>query len=69
MVLGLVRGILVKCITKKSQKIMLDISMGTNILIVLFLAMAREAYAVMLAFLLLVVKGVLLWKCMKSATE
>ena len=69
MVLGLVRGILVKCITKKSQKIMLDISMGTNILIVLFLAMEREAYAVMLAFLLLVVKGVLLWKCMKSATE
>ena len=69
MVLGLIRVTLVKYKTKKNQIIMSDISMGLNILIVLFLALAREAYAVMLAFLLLVVKGVLFLKCMKNPTE
>ena len=36
-------------------------SMGLSILTVMFLALTREAYATIVAFLLLVVKGVLLW--------
>ena len=36
-----------------------------SIVMVLFLAMAREAYAIMLAFMLLVIKGVLLLKYIK----
>lgn len=36
--------------------------MGLSILAVLFLAMTREAYAVTMAFLLFVTKGILLWK-------
>ena len=35
--------------------------MGLSILTVMFLALTREAYATIVAFLLLVVKGVLLW--------
>ena len=43
-----------------------DISMGLNIAIVLFLAMTREAYAITVAFLLLVIKGRLLLKYVKT---
>ena len=39
--------------------------MGLSILTVLFLAMTREAYAIAVAFLLLIIKGVLLFKSIK----
>lgn len=64
-VLGVVKIILTKGKTGKSYKKLMDFSMGINILLVLLLAMAREAYAVTVAFLLLVIKGVLLLKCTK----
>lgn len=50
------------------HKYITEISMGIHILMVLFLAMAREAYAVTLAFLLLVVKSILLFKCGKTCS-
>lgn len=36
-------------------------SMGLSVLIVLFLAMTREAYAIAVAFLLFVIKMALIW--------
>ena len=50
----------------KNYKIMMDISMGLHILIVLFLAITRVAYAIIVAFLLLVIKGILLLKYVKT---
>ena len=49
-------------------KYMTEISMVLNVFIVLFLAIAREAYAVTLAFLFLIIKGVLLLKCAKTGS-
>lgn len=65
-VLGLIELMLTKFKPEKSYKITTDISMGLSILIVLFLAITREAYAITVAFLLLVTKGVLLLKYIKT---
>ena len=61
---GFLQLLLVK--TKKNRPWLKDFSMGLSILTVLFLAMGREAYAVTVAFLLLTVKGSLLFKRMKA---
>ena len=50
----------------KGQKIVTAFSIVLSILAVLFLAMTREAYAVTIAFFLFVVKGILLFKHIKS---
>lgn len=50
----------------KGQKIVTGISIVLSILTILFLAMAKEAYAITFAFLLFVVKGILLFKHIKS---
>lgn len=59
---GVVKILLTKLEIKKSNKTVTGISMLLNILMVLFLAMAREAYAIMLAFILLLIKGGLFLK-------
>ena len=64
-VVGVVKIFLTKLGIEKSHKIMTGLSMLLSILMVLFLAMAREAYAIMLAFMLLLIKGVLLLKYIK----
>ncbi len=64
-VVGGVKIFLTKLGNKKSHKIMTGLSMLLSILMILFLAMAREAYAIMLAFMLLLIKGVLLLKYIK----
>ena len=51
---------------EKGQKLVTGISVGLNIIIVLFLGMAREPYAVAVAFMLLVWKAVLLFKYSKN---
>lgn len=53
---------------KKTRPWLKDVSMGLGILTVLLLAMGREAYAVTLAFVLLCVKGALLFRRMKAGT-
>ncbi len=63
---GIVKILLTKFRIEKSHKIMTGISMGLSILIVLFLAMTREAYAVTVVFLLLIIKGILLLKYIKT---
>ena len=50
----------------KGRKVVNGASMGLSILTVLFLAMTREAYAVTVVFLLLIIKGALLLRYVKA---
>lgn len=65
-VVGILKILLTKLHVTKSNKIVTGISMGLSILLVLFLAMSREAYAIIVAFLLLVIKGIILLKYIKT---
>ena len=65
LVLGLVKWFLIKYKPEKSGKIITDVSIGVHILIVVILAITRESYAIIMAFLLLVTKGMLLLKYAK----
>jgi transcriptional regulator with XRE-family HTH domain len=65
-IFGIIKMMLIRFKPEKSCKFMTDISMVLNILIVLFLAMTREAYAIVVAFLLLVIKVMLLLKRIKT---
>ena len=60
--IGMIKCLLIWQKSEKGQKTLTFLSMGISIFIVLFLAMAREVYAVVLAFLILVVKGMVLFK-------
>ena len=62
---GTAKLILAKIKPEKNYKIVMDISLVLNIMAVVYLAITREAYATTLAFLLLVIKGVLLLKWTK----
>lgn len=63
-VLGVVKTWMVRRKIEKGLRTVTDISMGLGILMVLVLAMAREAYAIVVAFMLLVIKGALILKNM-----
>lgn len=60
--LGGIKLLLVKRKVERGSKTVMDISMIISIIMVLFLALAREVYAVVIGFSLLVVKGILLLK-------
>lgn len=47
---------------EKGKKVITFLSVGLSIITVLYLANAREPYAVTVAFLLLLIKGGLLYK-------
>ena len=64
-VFGGIKILLVKLKIEYKYKFLTYISMGINIFMVLFLAMTREAYAITVAFLLLVIKGIILFKNIK----
>ena len=64
-VLGIIKLLLAKFRSAKYAPAMTGISMILGIVLVLFLSVTREAYAVVVAFLLLVIKGILLFKCTK----
>lgn len=63
---GAVKIIITQFELNKGQKIVTVFSIVLSILVILFLAMTREAYAVTIAFFLFVVKGILLFKHIKS---
>ena len=63
--IGLIKILQIKHREEKNRKIAADISMGLSVLVVLFLAMTREAYALTVIFLLMIIKGFLLFKCVK----
>lgn len=65
-ILGGVKIALTQLNIEKGQKIVTGCSIGLSILTVLFLGMAREPYALTVAFMLLVIKGVLLFKFCKN---
>ena len=51
---------------EKGQKILTAVSFFISIVMILFLALAREAYAAVVAFLLLIVKSIVVYRCVKS---
>lgn len=65
--IGGVKIVLTRFCIEKGQILATACSMGLGILAVLFFGMARGPYAVVVAVMLLVLKGVLLFKCTKSA--
>ena len=58
--IGIIRIILNQIKTEKGQKLTAIISIIVNILIIFVLALARESYAVITAFLILLIKGLLI---------
>ena len=64
-VVGVIKIILTKTKAEKGNKILMTLSIALNIFIVIFLALTREVYAVVVAFLLLIVKGTILLKRLK----
>ena len=63
---GTVKIFITQLELNKGQKIVTDISIVLSIMTILFLALTREAYAITVAFFLFVVKGILLFKHIKS---
>ena len=59
---GGIKVLLVQTKKEPKQKWITVCSMIVNIVMVLFLALTREAYAVTIAFLILMIKGILLFK-------
>ena len=59
---GAVKVILNQAKIEKGRNILTNISIVVNIAIVLILAMTKQAYAIVIAFLLLVIKSILLIK-------
>ena len=66
-VVGVIKIILTKTKAEKGNKILMTLSIALNIFIVIFLALTREVYAVVITFLLLLVKGGILLKYFKKS--
>ena len=62
---GAIKLLLTKFRMERYNRIITGVSMVISVLAVLLLAMTRESYAVVVAFLLLVIKGCLLFKYAK----
>ena len=65
-VLGIVKLVLIKMKKEKVNKSITVVSVSLNILIVLFFALTREVYALILVFLFLIIKCLLLFKYVKT---
>ena len=65
-VTGITKILLTKWKNRKTNQVLTTISMTLSILIILFLALTREAYAIAVTFLLFVIKTILLLKYMKT---
>ena len=59
--------ILLKNKSGKSNKTLMVFSMISNVLMVMFLALTRETYAIIIAFLLVIMKGIILFKYIKAS--
>ncbi len=66
---GFVKILLVKIKPEKDYSFMTNISMVLNILLVVFLALTKETYAIIVAFVLLVIKTVLVLKIVKASKQ
>ncbi len=65
-IIGIVKILMVYFKFEKGKEIITSLSIGLSIIAVLFLAMAREPYAITVMFLLLLMKGGLLYKQAKA---
>ncbi len=65
---GISKMVLTQYAPEKNDRWITDISIGVHIVMVFFLALTREAYAITVAFLLLVIKGLLLFKCNQTGS-
>ncbi len=63
---GAAKLMFTKIKAEKSSKILTYVSLGTGIVAVIFLALAREAYALVLVFLMLIVKATVFIKSIKD---
>ena len=61
-IIGAVKVILARIKAEKCSKILMKISAVISALTVIFLAITREVYAVVVVFLLLIIKGVIIFK-------
>ncbi len=66
-IVGIVKIALTQLQIEKGQNSVTSCSLGLSILTVLFLGMTREAYAIIIAFMLLIIKGILLLKYIKNS--
>ena len=64
--LGILKIIFAKVKMEKPSRVATGFSVAVSIFAVLFLALTREAYAVIVAFLILITKGLLILKCAKA---
>lgn len=64
--IGIVKILMVYFKFEKGKKVVTSLSIGFSIFAVLFLAVAKEPYATTVAFLLLLIKGGLLYKRAKA---
>ena len=65
-IVGIVKILMTHFKFEKTKKAVDSLSIGLSVIAVLFLSMAKEPYAITVAFLLLFVKGVLLYKQAKE---
>jgi len=65
-IIGIIKLVLTRLRMESCNKIMTGVSMVLSIFCVIFLAMTRDAYAVVVVFVLLIIKGVLLLKYTKG---
>lgn len=63
---GIAKIILTKIKAEKGNKILTEISIVISVISVLFLALTREAYAVVVSFLLLIIKGIVFYNYLKN---
>ena len=65
-IVGIAKILMVHFKFEKGKKVVTSLSIGFSIFAILFLAMAKEPYAITVAFLLLLIKGGLLYKQAKA---
>lgn len=66
---GIIKLILMKTNLLKANKVISDISISINVFMVIFLALAKEAYAVVVAFSFLIIKVISFFKYKSSDTS
>ena len=62
---GILKLIMTRKEAEKSNEILTSISLVINVFAVMFLALAKEAYAVIVAFLILIIKAIIFLKYVK----
>ena len=65
-VLGVVKVVFTRFAKVKSHRIITDISMVLNVFAVLFLALTRQVYALIVVFVMLLVKGIFIFNNIKK---